>query len=157
MAEVLSTNQVAERLGIAPGTVRTWKKRYEKQLIEGQHWVSQDGSNYWTITGLEFLTAIKNGSPETLPDPEDETVSDSTETPLLERYSSLLDAIAQALTPNLLDRLDRAVMTNIKQSVSKPINQNDCVVLLTELGLKPVNPKLLLSDTVTALLTEHKE
>jgi len=172
MSEIYSSNQVAERLGIAPGTVRTWKKRYEKQLIEGTHWVNQDGSTMWTQAGLEVLqgetasvldneTASVLGN-ETASVLGNETVSvaelrrSETDDPL-GRYSPLVESVSQAITQGLLTRIDKAVTGNIRTAIATPMTAQECVTVLTELGLKPCNPELLLTGNQPNLLTESKE
>ena len=164
MSEIYSSNQVAERLGIAPGTVRTWKKRYEKQLIEGTHWVNQDGSTMWTQAGLEVLqgetaSVLDNETASVL---GNETVSvaelrrSETDDPL-GRYSPLVESVSQAITQGLLTRIDKAVTGNIRTAIATPMTAQECVTVLTELGLKPCNPELLLTGNQPNLLTESKE
>ncbi len=50
--QIYSTAQSAELLGISEGTLRSRKSREKAQLVEGIHWLIQDGSTLWTVAGL---------------------------------------------------------------------------------------------------------
>lgn len=61
--QIYSTAQAAELLGISEGTVRSRKSRDKTQLIEGTHWLTQDGSTFWTVAGLLEI-AERTDTPE---------------------------------------------------------------------------------------------
>lgn len=50
--QIYSTAQAGELLGISDSTIRSRKSREKAQLIEGTHWVTQEGSTFWTATGI---------------------------------------------------------------------------------------------------------
>jgi hypothetical protein len=59
--QIYSTAQVAGLLGISEGTLRSRKSREKDALIEGHHWLQQDGSTFWTVRGiLEIAQRIDN-------------------------------------------------------------------------------------------------
>jgi hypothetical protein len=149
--EVLTTAQAAEFLSVSPATLRTWKSRKADLLVEGTHWINQDGTTLWTQAGLEALQGV---SPETASVADSETVSVSGDP--LGRYSPLVRSVAEAITQGLLGRIDNAVTDNIRSAIAKPMTSTECVTLLNELGLKPCNPELLISSNVAGLL-EGKE
>ncbi|AFZ15542.1 hypothetical protein Cri9333_4768 (plasmid) [Crinalium epipsammum PCC 9333] len=169
--EVLSTAQAAELLGVSAGTLRTWKSRKADLLVEGTHWINQDGSTFWTQAGLDVLQGVSSVSDgETVSVSDGETISvASSETDSatpqqspaahdpLQRYIPLVESVSNAITQGLIGRIDKAVTRNIGIAIAKPMTSTECVTLLTELGLKPCNPELLLSGNQTNLLTESKE
>ncbi len=155
--EVLTSAQVAELLSVSANTIRSWKSRKADQLVEGQHWINQDNQVLWTQAGLEVLQGIQSATDSVAASATD-SVAD-TPSPVadpLQRYASLINAVADAITPGLLQRIDNAVVGKVKTAIAKPMTSTECVTLLTELGLKPCNPELLLSSNVAGLL-EAKE
>lgn len=50
--QIYSTAQAAELLGITDGTIRSRKSREKEQFAEGMHWVTQEGSTFWTYSGI---------------------------------------------------------------------------------------------------------
>jgi hypothetical protein len=158
MSEVLTSAQVAEFLGVSANTIRSWKSRKADQLVEGKHWINQDNQVLWTQAGLEVLQGLQSATDSVAANATD-SVAD-TPSPVadpLQRYSGLINAVADAITPRLLQRIDNAVTGRVKTAIAKPMTATECVTLLTELGLKPCNPELLLSGNQTNLLTESKE
>ena len=165
--EVYSNQQIAELLGVNKDSLRVIKNRNKEQLIEGKHWFLQDNQTLWTIVGLEALKLIQNTVKAKVSDAEtpDDDVTDTPVTPSvtsetvdpLQRYSSLINAVADAITPGLLQQIDNAVVGRVKTAIAKPMTATECVTLLTELGLKPCNPELLLTGNQPNLLTESKE
>ena len=169
--EVLSTAQAAELLGVSAGTLRTWKSRKADLLVEGTHWINQDGSTFWTQAGLDVLQGVKSVSDgETVSVSDGETISvASSETESatpqpspaaqnpLQRYIPLVESVSNAITQELIGRIDKVVTRNIGIAIAKPMTPTECVTLLSELGLKPCNPELLLSGNNPNLLTESKE
>jgi hypothetical protein len=165
--EVYSNQQVAELLGINKDSLRVFKSRNKEVLLEGTHWFTQDNQTLWTQFGVEQLRTLQNTVKTRVSDVEtpDDDVTDTPVTPSvtsetvdpLQRYSSLINAVADAITPRLLQRIDNAVTGRVKTAIAKPMTATECVTLLTELGLKPCNPELLLSGNQPNLLTESKE
>jgi len=159
MADVYSTNQVAELLGVSGSTIRTWKQRKPDILLEGVHWINQDSGIFWTQAGLDELTGIKAGatvsvsesqrsashSAEVLPNTQEPEVSQ-----LLERYQSLVDLLAKAVAPQLLPALDKAVVAEMRSSIARPMTTIECLAVLSDLGLQPADPAQLLEGSATA-------
>ncbi len=152
MTEIYSSAQAAEMLGVSPNTLRTWKARKSELLLEGQHWITQDGQTYWTQIGVETLQHLRGESPIDS-DPKRQPIQDESPS-VAARYEDLIDAVADALTPTLLNRLDNAVMGRVKRAVSTPMSATERVTLLTSLGLKPASPELLLQQSSTNYLPE---
>jgi hypothetical protein len=59
--QIYSTAQAAGLLGIGEGTIRSRKSREKEKFIEGQHWVQQDGSTFWTCAGVLELAQGTQG------------------------------------------------------------------------------------------------
>ena len=72
--------------------------------------------------------------------------------PILQRYESLINALASAIAPQLLPALDKAVVAEVRSSVARPMTTIECVAVLSELGLKPVDPGALLGMNIAGLL-----
>jgi hypothetical protein len=167
MNEVYSNQQAAELLGVSKDSLRVIKSRNKEQLIEGTHWFLQDNQTLWTVEGLEALKLIQNTVKVRVSEVEtsEDAVTDtpvtegvtSVSTDPLQRYSGLINAVADAITPGLLQRIDNAVTGRVKSAIATPMTSTECVTLLNELGLKPCNPELLLSGNQPNLLTESKE
>jgi hypothetical protein len=158
MSEVYTTNQAAERLSTSPATIHTWKKRNPERLTEGTHWVKDEkNSLLWTEQGIQALSILKEGN-EYEPHSEVNEPDIQALSTLESRYLPLLDMLANALAPKLRRQLDQKVMGKVSSFATnaQPMTSTECVTLLTELGLKPCNPELLISGNVGALL-EGKE
>ena len=174
MSEVLTSAQVAEFLGVSANTIRSWKLRKAEQLVIGKHWINQDNQVLWTQAGLEVLQGIQSATDSVAASATDGVALAATDSVAanatdsvaptnslvanpLQRYTGFVEAVADALTPELLQEIDNAVTRKVKQAIAKPMTATECVTLLTELGLKPCNPELLLSGNQPNLLTESKE
>jgi len=174
MGEVYTSAQVAQQIAVSAGTIRTWKARKADQLIEGQHWFQQDNQTLWTEAGvaaLKLISAtvsanIKPGmdNPETLETGETDSL-ETLETPTvsdsllsLKRYAPLVQALAEAIAPRLIGEVDRAVVSEVKQSIARPMTPAECVSVLEDLGIKPANPLALIKGSkIAGLLTEKSE
>ncbi len=158
--EVLTTAQAAELLQVSVNCIRQWKLRKAEQLLESIHWITGDNNQtLWTQTGLEALQQIK-GVTASVTDDVTTGVTESVTDPItdpLQRYNPLVESVSDALTQGLLTRIDKAVTRNIGIAIATPMSPAECVTLLTELGLKPCNPELLLSGNQPNLLPESKE
>lgn len=158
MADVYSTNQAAELIGISPATIHTWKKRNPERLLEGSHWLKDDkNSLLWTEQGIQALSALKDGN-ETEPllgmnEPDIQEPS-----ALENRYLPLLDMMADAIAPKLQRQLDQKVLGRVQSFATdaQPLTAVECVELLTQLGLKPANPAELLTGSTIQALPESK-
>jgi hypothetical protein len=174
MSEIYTNDQVAEVLSVSASTIRSWKTRKSDQLVENTHWFIQDNQTLWTVKGLEVLRLLQNTVAVKVhveTDATDTTATDTTATDAtesvaegkegvadpLQRYTGLVEAVANAITPGLLQRIDNAVTGRVKSAIATPMSPAECVTLLTELGLKPCNPELLLTGNQPNLLTESKE
>jgi hypothetical protein len=158
--EVLTTSQTAETLGISINCLRQWKSRKSDLLIEGTHWVTGDNNQVlWTPKGLEALQQIKGGN-EPMTDDVTEPLQEPITEPLhnlLQRYTPLVEGVANSVTQGLLHQIDQAVTRNIKSAIATPMTATECVEVLQSLGLKPINTELLLTGNQTNLLTQSKE
>ena len=167
MSNIYSTSDAASMVGASPVTIRSWKQRKGSRLIEGQHWLNQDGQLFWTAAGISALQAIKGASPT---DAESASVGDAAvdastsdagsnvgiegdAPPILQRYESLINVLASAIAPQLLPALDKAVVAEVRSSVARPMTTIECVAVLSELGLKPADPAALLDMNIAGLLT----
>jgi hypothetical protein len=157
--QVYTTAQVAESLGISADTVRTYKKRNTDKLLETTHWL-KDESNalLWTEKGIEVLTILQKGieppegsnvEPPQSSEVQTELEPEPLDNPLLSRYEPLLDMMADAIAPELQQRLDNKIIGKV-QSLNKkpePLTATECVTILQRLGLKPANPAALLTGS----------
>ncbi|HEY9871850.1 MAG TPA: hypothetical protein V6D12_00320 [Candidatus Obscuribacterales bacterium] len=164
MADVYSTSDAASMVGASPVTIRSWKQRKGSRLIEGEHWLNQDGQLFWTTAGISALQAIKgaSGSDAESASPTDAAVDASTSDapsnldtegdalPILQRYQPLIDMLASALTPRLQQKLDEKIQRNLVKGDAPPMTTVECVAVLMELGLKPADPAALLNGNYTA-------
>lgn len=140
MNQLYTTKDAAETLSISPSTIRTWKSRQSDRFIEGTHFVKGDaGSVLWTDAGINELRLIAS------PDETQAVPPTEEEGGILQRYDTLLDEIADAISPHLMDRLDHKVTQRLVVSVSrKPVNS---IAVLQSLGLKPANLSGLLGGS----------
>ena len=146
MADIYSTNQAAELLGINPATIHTWKKRNPERLTEGSHWIKDEkNSLLWTELGIQALSSLKDGESEPLSELNEPDIQEPS--PLERRYLPLLDMLADSLAPKLQRQLDQKVMGKVQgfANSAQPLTAVECVELLTQLGLKPANPADLLT------------
>jgi DNA-binding transcriptional MerR regulator len=129
MADIYSTNQVAERLSVSSATIHTWKKRNPERLTEGSHWLKDDkNSLLWTEQGIQALSALKEGNEsEPLSEVKEPDIQDLS--PLERRYLPLIDMIADAIAPNLQRQLDQKVMGRVKNisTDAQPLTAVECV------------------------------
>ena len=99
MSNIYSTSDAASMVGASPVTIRSWKQRKGDRLIEGQHWLNQDGQLFWTAAGIAALRDIKGASvgDALSASPTDASTSDAASNvgiegdapPILQRYESL--------------------------------------------------------------------
>jgi hypothetical protein len=148
--QIYSSAQAAELLGIPVSTLRTWKARKKDQLQENLHWFHQDGQTFWTTQGLETLKQIQ----PSVADMETKASGVSAdETPdvadPLQRYESLIEAVADAVSPQVVQRIDQAVMQRVKNAIAKPMTSQECIAILTDFGLAPADPNALLGSSVS--------
>ena len=168
MADLYTTAQVSELTGIPSDTVRTWKRRYADKLLLNQHWLKDESNTLlWFEQGIEVLKQLQSGgelpqssNPELLQSSNlnCSEVQDEPSSSLLNRYEPLLNLIADSVAPELQQRLDNKIMGKVQSFGKKaePLTSTECVTILRQLGLKPCNPELLLSNNVAAL-NEGKE
>lgn len=154
MSDVYSSQQVCEMFNLKDSTLRTWKSRKSDLLAENVHWLkSEDGSTLWTSTGIESLRQLCNGTVSTA-----ETVAFQAETQpdveLITRYTPIVEAVSDAVSARILHQIDNAVLAQIKTHLGKPVNTNERISILSQLGLKPANPELLLQQSTTNYLPE---
>lgn len=157
--KIYSSAQAAEVLGVSISTIHTWKRRNLNRLLEGLHWVKQNDSLFWTEQGVQTLSVLKEGG-ECEPHSEMNVndIQDSEEVSGLEsRYLPLIDMLADALTPRLQRRLDEKIQRNIATNNAPPMNTIECVAVLSELGLKPVDPAALLDTNIAGLLSADNQ
>ena len=159
MSEVYTSAQVAQRIGVSAGTIRTWKARKSDQLVEGQHWIQQDNQTLWTEAGVSALqqlngeTVGETGSVSDLKRSAFQVETDA----VSDRYTPLIDAVSDALTSRLLQRIDQQVKGNVQRAIATPMSPSECIEVLEQLGLKPVNPMALINSSHIAGLLETAE
>ena len=156
MADIYSTNQIAELLSTTAATVRSYKSRHKDQLVEGTHWLNQDGQTLWTNAGFEALQLLKGDAPSVATDATD-SVADDAQPDILRRYIPLVESVASAVVDNLLGRIDASVTRKLGSAIATPMTATECVTVLQSLGLKPCNPELLINGSNQNLLPESKE
>ena len=62
--QLFTTNELATRLGVQPGTIRSWNSRYSDQIQEGTHFIKEGTRKLWTVAALQlFQTATENAAP----------------------------------------------------------------------------------------------
>lgn len=154
--QIYTSAQVAELLEIPTATLRTWKSRKSDQLQEGLHWFSENSQTFWTNEGIEILMQIRSvadgksaETPSVAPD-ETPSVSDP-----LQRYQSLVEAVADAVAPQVISRIDQAVMQQVKNRIAKPMTSQECVAILVDFGLAPADPNALLGTSVAGYLASE--
>ncbi|HEY9692222.1 MAG TPA: hypothetical protein V6D15_08465 [Oculatellaceae cyanobacterium] len=163
MSDIYSTNQMAEMLSTTAATVRSYKSRHKDQLVEGTHWINQDGQTLWTNAGLEALQLLKGASPTEADLPrlemqeEETSAAEDNQHDILKRYIPLVESVASAVADRLLGRIDRAVSNKIGTAIATPMTATECITVLQSLGLKPCDPTLLLNANNQNLLPESKE
>jgi len=160
---IYSSAQAAELLGVSISTIHTWKRRNLNRLLEGLHWVKQNDSLFWTEQGIQTLSTLKEGGESEAHSGECEphsevNVNDIQEPSALEsRYLPLIDMLADALTPRLQRRLDEKVQRNLATNNAPPMTTIECVAVLSELGLKPVDPTALLGANIAGLIAGNDQ
>lgn len=154
--QVYTSAQVAELLEIPTATLRTWKSRKSDQLQEGLHWFQENNQNFWTNEGVEVLMTIRDSvaykadeTPSVAPD-ETPSVSDP-----LQRYQSLVEAVADAVAPQVISRIDQAVMQQVKNRIATHLTSQECVAILVDFGLAGANPNALLGTSVAGYLASE--
>ncbi|HEY9872137.1 MAG TPA: hypothetical protein V6D12_01810 [Candidatus Obscuribacterales bacterium] len=156
MGEVYTSAQVAQRIAVSAGTIRSWKARKPDQLVEGQHWVQQDGQTLWTDAGVAVLQQLATAT-GSVADPQRSALQDETEA-LQDRYSPLVDAVADALTSRLLQRIDQRVKGSVQRAIATPMTPAECISVLEDLGIKPADPLALIKGSnIAGLLNETTE
>jgi hypothetical protein len=165
--EVYLTAQAAHELQLSPNTIRSWKQRKGSQLKEGVHWIMDGSTTLWTPAGLTALQQLQVLQSATIPDlasatdsvaddqnPGVERVADVPS--VLQRYQHLVDAVAGAVVPELLNQIDQAVVRGVGDAIACPLSPRECVTQLQQLGLRPINTANLLNGGVAGLV-ESKE
>ncbi len=170
MADIYSTNDAGKILEINPNTIKTWKNRsYKERLIETTHWFNQDGSTFWTESGMSELRAIQSqlaesdsDSPMNQSATQPESDSDSIKailSPLESRYMPLIEMLAEVIAPRLQRQLDQKVMGRVKgfATNAQEMTATECVELLQQLGLKPADPAALLTGSNIQALPQSNQ
>jgi hypothetical protein len=151
--QIYTSAQVAELLEVPPATLRTWKSRKSDQLQEGLHWFQENGQNFWTNEGVEVLIGIRDSvackgdeTPSVAPDETPSVAPDETPSVAdpLQRYQSLVEAVAEAIAPQIVGRVDREIMQRVKTAIAKPMTSQECVAILVDFGLAPADPNALI-------------
>lgn len=115
------TKVAAERLGLSPATIRTYKSRYAAHLEQHKHWVADpnNGSIWWTEQGIERLSTLG---------PNAKPYKANVDPNLLKRdaLQHETDCVADFETPNpqgddaVLDRLAMGIATEQVQCQLAP-------------------------------------
>lgn len=151
---IYTNDQVAQQLGVAVGTIRSWKSRRSSELIPNQHWFVDNGTTYWTEEGISALQTISTTvkvkpKPTATPTATSATESVAATNPI-ERYRPLIKQLATLLTPQLLQELDREVTQQVGMALANPMTETECITLLSELGLAPASPTALINGNNVA-------
>ncbi|AKG21261.1 helix-turn-helix domain-containing protein [Calothrix sp. 336/3] len=113
---VLTTPQVAEAIGVAEGTVRSWLSRYTC-FVEGHHYIKEEsGRTLWLEAGVEFL---KTRATDFATENATETVA-----PGEEIIEPLLEATSEALAYLFLEKLPERTVQKIKQMLHNPTDKD---------------------------------
>ncbi|AFZ01616.1 helix-turn-helix domain-containing protein [Calothrix sp. PCC 6303] len=111
-----TTPEVAQEIGVAESTVRSWLSRYTC-FVEGHHYIKEEsGRTLWLEAGVEFLKT-KSGEFSTAT----ETV---TINPGEEIIEPILEATAQQLAYIYFEKLPQRVVERIQQMLSNPSPQD---------------------------------
>jgi hypothetical protein len=107
----LTTPQVAQLIGVAEGTVRSWLSR-KTCFIEGQHYIKEpSGRTLWLEEGLEFL---KNQSSSFV---EETTVTPTVADEILE---PLWDTTTASLAEIFLEQLPGRTVARLRKMLATP-------------------------------------
>lgn len=158
--QVLDSNSASDLLGVSPATIRTWKHRKAELFQEGEHFFQENGKVLWTEKGLEVLTQIRDTvagkEPETQSVATGETQSVADNDPL-QRYEDFAQTIAGAIAPEVVARIDRAIMQEVRARFARRFTPQERVAILTEFGLTPVDPNALLDSRISGYLPEQPD
>ncbi|MBW4667211.1 MAG: hypothetical protein KME60_07150 [Cyanomargarita calcarea GSE-NOS-MK-12-04C] len=113
---LFTTPQVAEAIGVAEGTVRSWLSRYTC-FIENHHYIKEkNGRTLWLEAGVEFL---KSRATEFAAPKVAESVA-----PGEEIIEPLLDATAQKLAYLYFRKLPQRTVERIQQMLHNPTQED---------------------------------
>lgn len=163
---IYTTEQISELLGVPTGTIRVWKSRKPKadQLIEGTHWFSDNGATMWTEAGLEVLRSFK--SKKTVAPRATATAAHRATSSVAgsasDYFEPLLEALADGLTPNLMNRLAGKVTQRLGFQIAQPCAQEVTIEstyeILACIGITPgEDPVTLLTGNGSSYLLEGVE
>lgn len=125
---VITTAELAKRLGIQPGTLRNLKSKYRDRFIEGEHFVGTESGNLWTIAGealIRELTGVTGASDS--PVTGDDRLND---TPITESITGvslddLLQAPADAVAFHLIEsRFPSLVHASLNRILTDPTDED---------------------------------
>jgi transposase len=115
-----TTPEVAQEIGVAESTVRSWLSRYTC-FVEGHHYIKEEsGRTLWLEAGVEFLKT-KSGEFSTVT--EIETIN-----PGEEIVEALLSATAQKLAYLYFEKLPQRTVERIQQMLSNPSSEDQEVL-----------------------------
>jgi predicted transcriptional regulator len=115
-----TTPEVAQEIGVAESTVRSWLSRYTC-FVEGHHYIKEEsGRTLWLEAGVEFRKT-KSGEFSTVT--EIETIN-----PGEEIVEALLSATAQKLAYLYFEKLPQRTVERIQQMLSNPSSEDQEVL-----------------------------
>ncbi|PAX52060.1 hypothetical protein [Brunnivagina elsteri] len=114
----LTTPQVAETIGVAESTVRSWLSRHTC-FVEGHHYVKEEsGRTLWLEAGVEFL---KTRSKEFTDQVLENDIPTGTGEEIIE---PLLDATATKLAHSFFQKLPQRTVSRIRQMLANPSDED---------------------------------
>ncbi len=154
--QIYSTAQAATMLEIGEGTIRSRKSRDKDKLFEGTHWLTQDGSTFWTCAGVVELargsqsaaaqallekagalvpttvattTVADSAALPVAPPAPPSTVDEATDIPFdLSFLEPLLDATGKSIALEFYRRLPNYVLKHVQRMAKNPTPQEREVI-----------------------------
>jgi hypothetical protein len=115
-----TTPEVAQQIGVAESTIRSWLSRYTC-FVDGHHYIKDEhGRTLWLEAGIEFLTS-NSGNFSTVADV-------ATVEPGEEIINPILDASAEKLAYLYFEKLPERVILRIQQILNNPTPQDQEVL-----------------------------
>ncbi|OLP15614.1 hypothetical protein BST81_25410 [Leptolyngbya sp. 'hensonii'] len=130
MNDLLSTAEVADRLGVKPGTVRSWFHRYPELFQEGTHYVNDKGNKLWTGAGFNLFQVRAT---QDVTQGATGSVAPSVADPIDQQLQPVADAIALAA---IEQRLPGLVQGSIHRILNNPtdLDSQKLASMLDRLG-----------------------
>lgn len=142
--DLLRTADAAARLGISKNTLGTWKSRYKDKFQEGVHYINQDSQLWWTESGLQLLEQLKAGNERAASSRANAPQAQNEPPAIADRYDPVVDALASAILPEIIQRLDRKILSGLKLTGENEITPEQTIEIIESLGLEAFDPLALI-------------